>query len=340
MIKRLSMVVLLVLVALLPLFAGGQQEASKEFTKAADLVAPPGKSMYVLPIDQVAEKQVRIAVIMVQNNPFGMAVKEGADFAKAILKDRNAKVDWISVPSFDPKLFEEAMQNAITAQYDLITLFGLSEALTPVVNKAADEGIPVFSYNTEPGMNSKRVAYWGQDGFAGGQLCGEALADAMGSKGKYAIITGSFNVLGHELRRTGARDVLDKVSGMELVGEFENQDKAEAAYDVTQNLMSANPDLKGIYITAGGPFGAAKAVQDAGMTGKIKIVCHDWMKETIVYIRSGEISACLDQDPFNQGFAPVVSGFNYLVGDIQPDEINWFAGDIATPENVAEKIPE
>ena len=338
--KKLVIVMLLLAVALLPVMAGGQQDGAAEFTKAADLTPPPGKSMYVLPVDQVAEKQVRIATIMVQNNPFGMAVKEGADYAKEVLKDRNGKVDWISVPSFDPKLFEEAMQNCITAQYDVICLFGLSEALTPVVNKAVDEGIPVFSYNTEPGMNSKRMAYWGQDGFAGGQTCGQALADAMGGEGEYAIITGSFNVLGHELRRTGARDVLDKIPGMKLVGEFENQDKAEEAYNVTQNLMSSNPNLKGIYVTAGGPFGAAKAVQDAGMTGKIKIVCHDWMKETVVYIRSGEISACLDQDPFNQGFAPVVSAFNYIVAGIVPDEINWFEGAIATPENVDELIPE
>ena len=118
---------------------------------------------------------------MVQNNPFGKAVKEGADFAKAILKDRNAKVDWISVPDFDPQKFEAAMQNVITAQYDAVALFGLSEALQPVVDKAVDDGILVYTFNTEPGMKSKRQAYWGQDGFAGGSKCGQLLADAVGA---------------------------------------------------------------------------------------------------------------------------------------------------------------
>jgi hypothetical protein len=28
------------------------------------------------------------------------------------------------------------------------------------------------------------------------------------------------------------------------------------------------------------------------------------MAETVVYIRNGVVTACLDQDPFNQGFAP------------------------------------
>ena len=37
------------------------------------------------------------------------------------------------------------MQNVITAQYDAVTLFGLSEALQPVVDKAMDAGVKVYS---------------------------------------------------------------------------------------------------------------------------------------------------------------------------------------------------
>ena len=324
-------------------FAGGEQEEGDApgaaMVKGDDLKPPLGKTLMGRPVDQAAEKRIRIAVIMVQNNPFGKLVKEGADFAKMVLEDRNAKVDWISVPSFDPSGFENAMQNVITAQYDAVTLFGLSEALTPVVNKAADEGVLVYSFNTEPGMNSKRRAYWGQDGFAGGRKIAQALVDGMGGTGEYAIITGSFNVLGHELRRKGARDVIDKVPGMTLVGEFENQDKAEEAYNIVQNLISSNPNLAGIYVTAGGPFGAAKAVQDAGLTGTLKVVSHDWTKENIAYVQSGEIVACLSQDPFNQGYAPVIAAFNHLAAGIEPEEINWFEGEIATPDNVEEMAP-
>jgi ABC-type sugar transport system substrate-binding protein len=273
------------------------KSSAKGFVPAAEIKAPPGASLYVLPADVKAKKQIRIATIMVQNNPFGMAVMKG-------------------------------------------TLIGLSEALQPVVDKAVGEGMLVYTFNTEPGLKSKRQAFWVQDGFWGGQKCGNLLMEAVGGQGKYAIITGSFNVLGHELRRTGARDVLDKNPKMKLIGEFENQDKAEETYNVTQNLLTSNPDIKGIYVTAGGPFGAAKAIKDAGLTGKVKLVCHDWMAETVPYIREGVVTACLDQDPFNQGYAPVVSAFNKLAAGINPPkEVNWFEGDVATPANVAEKIP-
>jgi ABC-type sugar transport system substrate-binding protein len=312
---------------------------AQKMTPAKEIKAPPAVTLYGLPADVVPKKQLRIAEIMVQNNPFGMAVMQGEIFAKKILADRNTKVDWISVPDFDPQKFEAAMQNCITAQYDAIALFGLSDALQPVVDKAVGEGILVYTYNTEPGMNSKRQAYWGQDGFAGGKICGKLLSDAMGGAGKYAIITGSFNVLGHELRRKGAREVLDANPKLKLIGEFENQDKAEEAYNVTQNLLTSNPDIKGIYVTAGGPFGAAKAIKDAGLTGKVKLVCHDWMAETVEYVRSGQVTAVLDQDPFNQGYAPIIAAFNKLAANIDPKEVNWFVGDVATPANVAQKIP-
>jgi ABC-type sugar transport system substrate-binding protein len=343
--RRLLWALLLVVVmGSLVLFMAAKKEkapSTKGFVPAAELKAPPGNSLFVLPADVKAKKQIRIATIMVQNNPFGMAVMKGTLYAKEVLAGRNAKVDWISVPDFDPQKFEAAMQNVITAQYNAVTLFGLSEALQPVVDKAVGEGILVYTFNTEPGLKSKRQAFWGQDGFWGGQKCGNLLMEAVGGQGKYAIITGSFNVLGHELRRTGARDVLDKNTKMKLIGEFENQDKAEEAYNVTQNLLTSNPDIKGIYVTAGGPFGAAKAIKDAGLTGKVKLVCHDWMAETVVYIREGVVTACLDQDPFNQGYAPVVSAFNKLAAGINPPkEVNWFEGDVATPANVAEKIPQ
>ena len=311
-----------------------------DFVPAAEIVAPPGKTLLSLPVDQVSEKPLRIATIMVQNNPFGAAVLVGQNAAKEILADRNCVVDAISVEDFDAQKWTSVIDNCIATGYDAITFFGLSEALKPVVDKGTEAGILMFSFNTEPGLDSTRVAFYGQDGFAGGQQCGTALVELMGGEGKYGIITGDFGVLGHELRRTGARDIFDKEDGMELIGEFENNDKAEEAYSVATNMLTAHPDLKGIYVTAGGPSGAAKAIEDAGMVDQVMLVCHDVLAESAPYVASGTIKACLDQDPFNQGYQPVVDAFNMLVTGEAPQEINWYDGVMATPETVEELFPE
>ena len=84
------------------LFAAGQQaKPTGPMTPAAQIKPPPGKTLLSLPVDQVSSKPLRIAAIMVQNNPFGVAVLQGQNFAKQILADRNCTVDAMSVPNFD-----------------------------------------------------------------------------------------------------------------------------------------------------------------------------------------------------------------------------------------------
>ena len=76
------------------------------------------------------------------------------------------------------------------------------------------------------------------------------------------------------------------------MAEVENNDKAEEAYTQTQNILMANPDLKGLYVTAGGPSGAAKALVDMGLQDQVMLVCHDVLEAVSythldVYMRQG-----------------------------------------------------
>ncbi len=97
------------------------------------------------------------------------------------------------------------------------------------------------------------------------------MADAIGGAGKVGVITGFFAVEAHELRRQGFEDYLAaNYPDIEIVGEVENTDQGDIAYTQAQDFMTANPDLAGIYVTAGGPFGAAAAVEDAGKTGEVE----------------------------------------------------------------------
>ena len=107
------------------------------------------------------------------------------------------------------------------------------------------------------------------------------------------------------------------------------------AYSQAKDFMTANPDLAGIYVTAGGPFGAAKAVDEAGKTGKIKVVSFDFVDETMQYVQKGVISATIGQDPFAQGHDPAIRLYNYLVGGVNarcPKLIT--RSDVVTKDNI------
>ena len=134
----------------------------------------------------------------------------------------------------------------------------------------------------ETATKNKRLFFVGADLYMQGEAAGEAMAQAIGGKGKVAIITGFFAVEAHELRRTGFEDCMEKkYPDVEVVGAVENNDKGDVAYTQAQDFMTANPDLAGIYVTAGGPFGAGQAVEDAGKTGKVQVVSFDFVDETM-----------------------------------------------------------
>lgn len=297
------------------------------------------KKVNVEPVAQKPKKKLRIATICVQNNPFWFPVKDGAMYATQILKEKDTTVDWIPVEDFDGKKFQDAIETCIAKQYDAITVVGVSDSIIPAINKAAAQGIVVMTFNSEPNKPSKRTAFFGQDLYNAGKLAGDTLAKEIGENGEVAIITGLYSAPAHEQRRKGALESLQKYPNVKIVGQVENQDKAEVAYSQTKDFLTAHPNLKGIYVTAGGPFGAAKAIDEMGLKGKVKIVCFDFVDETIQYVRKGLISSTIGQDPFGQGYDPIVYAYNMLVtGQKPPQEKMWTKLDVVTPENVDQII--
>ncbi|MDO4522125.1 MAG: substrate-binding domain-containing protein [Eubacteriales bacterium] len=332
--KKMVAVLMAALVAV-----SGTSAMAADFTPAADLEVPAGKTLRTLPVDQEAEDPIKIASICVQNNPWGAAVMVGQNYAKDVLADRNCTVDVISVENFEAMSWTSTIENCVASGYNAICIFGVSDELDPVVQSATDAGILVYCFNGDL-PDTERTAWFGMDDYAAGQVAGEAIKEALADGGKYAIITGDFSVTGHEKRRTGARSVLDDVEGIELIGEYENNDDAQEAYTHTTNILTANPDLKALYVTAGGPSGAAQALEDAGKAGEVTLVCHDVLDAVADYIANGTISMAIDQDPFNQGYEPVVCAFNKLVADQDCDEINAYDAVIATPDTVKDLFPE
>ena len=316
-----------------------EEDNVASFTKAEDIEAPAGKVLRSLPLDEVSETPIRIASICVQNNPWGAAVVVGQQFAKEILADRNCVVDVISVESFDAMKWVSAIDNCVASGYDAICFFGVSDELMGSVQSATDAGIKTFTFNGDL-PDSDRVAWYGMDDYAAGKTAGQAVADALPDGGTYAIITGDFSVYGHEMRRTGFHSVVDEIDSFEMVGEYQNDDDADKAYSYTTDILTANPDIDAIYVTAGGPAGAAQAIEDAGKSGEVMLVCHDVLDSVADYIKDGTISLAIDQDPFNQGYQPVVDAYNYLVGDVKPEEKNAYEAILATPDTVEDLFPE
>lgn len=289
-------------------------------------------------------KEFRIAALTVQNNPFWVDVTKGIEAAKTALAgdDYHTTVDMITVDDFDGQVFAETIDTCIVKGYDAITTVGVSDAIVPAIDKATQSGIPVYVFNSDTEKESKRVAFVGQDLYAAGGVAADTAAALIGEKGKVGIITGLYSVNAHELRRHGIEDTIkESYPDIEIVGTTENHDSADEAYTQTKDFITGNPDLSAILVTAGGPHGAAKAIEELGMQDQIKLVCFDTTTEIVSYVRKGIINGTVSQDPFGQGADPIILAYNQLVtGNAEVTGNAFTKMDVITPENIGELFPE
>ena len=103
----------------------------------------------------------------------------------------------------------------------------------------------------------------------------EALAKAMGGKGKYAVYVGSLTVPLHNAWADAAIAYQKKkYPEMKLVADrFGVAESLDDTYRTTQDLMRANADLGGIVAFGSqGPIGAARAVEERRRGGEVVVL--------------------------------------------------------------------
>ncbi|MBC5649312.1 sugar ABC transporter substrate-binding protein [Christensenella tenuis] len=293
-------------------------------------------------VENTEGKEIKIASLCIPYGPFWLEVVSGIESAKALLAQEgyNAQVDIITFEDMNAQAMSDAIETCIVQQYDVITLFGASDTLIPAIDKATAAGIHVYTYNTDTTEPSTRVAFVGQDLYAAGQKSADLMAELLDEKGKVGIITGLFSLSSHELRRTGMEDELaEKYPDITVIPAVECNDNDDVAYTVAKDLITANPDMNGILVTASGQIGVAQAIRDLGLQGELKMVCFDYQDAIVDGLRDNTIQATIAQGPFDQGANPIIYGYNYCITGTPEVEGNAFTAlDVITPENVDEYL--
>jgi len=199
---------------------------------AFDSMCTPADEATVKPVDKKSDKPLKIAILGLENNPFWIPVKEGAMKAAEELKPLGVTVDWI-VPGeqHTGDVFGPGIEAAMAQEYNALATIAGEAGVAPFIDKAVAAGIPVATFNSETATKNGRAFFVGADLYKQGETAGEAMAKAIGGKGKVAIITGFLAVEAHELRRNGLIDYLKKNNpDVEVVQTVENQDKGDVAF--------------------------------------------------------------------------------------------------------------
>jgi len=174
---------------------------------------------------------------------------------------------------------------------------------TQAIRDALKAGLATATFDTDC-PDSGRIMYVGHNkDFEDGYELGKFLASKVGEQGKVGVLSGSLSAPNHKARVAGFKKAISEYPNMQLAFDLPDNDDLQKAADLTENALQANPDLVGVFgCNASAPIGAARAVENAKLKGKVHIVGMDDLPEAIGYLKSGTIDALKAQRQWEIGY--------------------------------------
>ncbi|HHV62566.1 MAG TPA: sugar ABC transporter substrate-binding protein [Firmicutes bacterium] len=246
--------------------------------------------------------------------PFATVVYRGA---RAAEMDLGCTVEYIW-SDWNPEKMVKQFKEAIAARPDGIAIMGHpgQDALEPLIDQAIARGIIVTSQNTDlPRIEQKYrgdgFGYVGQDLYQSGYSLAKKCVEKFGlKKGDRALVWGLLSQETRGLRTKGAIDALEK-AGLKVdymeISPVVNSDPP-AGTPVITGYISSHPDVKLIITDHGGLTGTVETyLRAAGKKpGQIKAAGFDLTAATVEAIKNGYCSIILDQQPYLQGYLPIL----------------------------------
>lgn len=212
-----------------------------------------------------------------------------------------------------------------------------SEAMAPVLEKAREQGVVVITH--EAASMDKSVRDMDVEAFQNkdyGENFMNELGTLTGGKGKYIQFVGSLTSVSHNEWCDAAQALQEKsYPDMECVGRYETADDTTSSYDQTKELLTANPDITAIEGSASTDVvGAAQAVEELGLAGKVQIVGTSMTSIAKQYVDDGTIASFSVWDPAEAGKAMISMAIGVLDGKAQGKELSLAATGYETVTDV------
>lgn len=179
-------------------------------------------------------------------------------------------------------------------------------ALQAPIERAIRAGIPVAIFDSGVDVEGY-VTFVATDNHGAGCDAARRLAELVGRSGQVAMVMQRPGGRSTELRERGFRETLAaECPGVRIAGaQYCNSDRAKARA-VTENMLTANPKLAGIFASSeAASLGAIQALQGRGLGGKVKLITFDTSEAHVDALRNGTVSTMMVQDSARMGYEVV-----------------------------------
>jgi len=280
--------------------------------------------MEAIAVGAAPEKELTVAGIVFQDDQFMKSMVEGYKAAG----EKYGITVLTANTNNDQAKEAELIQTYIAQEVDGIAIAPLSpDASIANLQEAADKGIKVAVTNMNLGDMSFLAGGYTSDDATNGKLVGVNAAEYI-----KANISGAVNVA-----RVDFDDQLPDQSKARWGGFYAGLDEGGVEYTEVaavsshlqddaiakvSDMLTAHPEINVIWAcNDGSTIGAAMAVKQAGLAGKVVVFGYDGGDQQTSMILSGDniLIAVVAQDPYGQGYKAVESLALTLLGETNPD---------------------
>jgi len=269
-----------------------------------------------------AGKKIGLALSTL-NNPFFVSLRDGAQKAA----DQAGVQLVVADGANDSARQADEIANFITQQLSVMLVNPTdSDAVIPSVQKANDAKIPVIALD-RASNGGALASFIASNNVVAGRDAAQLLLEAVPQGAKVAMLVGVPGASAARDRGQGFTDALaDKTmnsKGATLVTQqVANFDRGQAL-NVMQNILTANPDIAGVFCQNDEmALGAVQAIKARGLSDKVAIVGIDGSPDAITAIKAGEMYATVAQQPDVMGQLGVASAVEILNGQTPPKQID------------------
>ncbi len=248
-------------------------------------------------------------------NGFFVAVRNGAEEAA---KELDAEVIFVgpTTPTAEGQI--EVLNSLIAQRVDAIAISANDpDALVPTLKKAMERGIKVISYDSAVDP-AGRIAHLAP---SSDQLIGESVVAlaaqlAPGGKGKFAVVSATPTSTNQNAWLAEMRKALPRYPGLEMVAVAYGDDVSDKSYREATALIQQHPDLAVLVsISSVGIVATARAVEDRGLSGKIKVTGLGLPSELVGYVEKGVVPKFAIWNPVDLGYSTMQIAVRLARGD-------------------------
>jgi simple sugar transport system substrate-binding protein len=254
----------------------------------------------------------------VTTNPFFVPTRYGASDAGVLL---GCSYTWNGSANSIVSEMVAALDTAISARVNGIA----TTVITPTgfvepTNRALAAGIPVVAYNSNvPAQEypkqaalNRQMSYVGQDLFQAGVNAGNQILKYVKKGDLVAGFIATPGTLNIQPRIDGAASVL-KPAGIDFPEIGTGALLSQEATAINAWYLG-HKDVKFMYcVDAGSTSEAAAVVEKYNLKGKVLVGGFDFLTTTVGAVEKGYQLWTIDQQPYQQGFMPILELFLYNV---------------------------